>query len=389
VEGCADKTGETSFLCGPLFFFYPLQYTLANHEETAFPLQDPVKIELLFMQTVSPYSHAVLICFFIFFFLVLPGQGMADEVHLKNGDRITGRVLKKENGTVSLETAYAGTLTIQWQDVARITTESPIEVYLHNETLTVTSVIAAGPVAEEGVEDVIQASEIKYINPPPYISGKGILWSGRLNAGYVANEGNSPKERLNFDGQLGARTKNKRYTLSASYLFATEAGVKTEAKSRGTGKIDHFFTTKWYGTAHVLLEKNRFQDINLRTITGAGLGYQFWESKNLNLFVESGLDYVVEDYIVSPDKEYPAFRWALSFDKFLIADRLQSFHNHQLNVSLENSKDLLFSSQTGLRMLLTSNFNTTAEIDYDYDNQPADDTKKSDTTYKLSVGYSW
>lgn len=30
-----------------------------------------------------------------------------------------------------------------------------------------------------------------------------------------------------------------------------------------------------------------------------------------------------------------------------------------------------------------------AEIDYDYDNQPADDTKRGDTTYKLSVGYSW
>lgn len=30
-----------------------------------------------------------------------------------------------------------------------------------------------------------------------------------------------------------------------------------------------------------------------------------------------------------------------------------------------------------------------AEIDYDYDNRPADDTKRGDITYMLIVGCSW
>ncbi len=333
-----------------------------------------------------PPVVALLAALFLSFLLACPA--MADEVFLKNGDRITGQVLKKENGTVSLKTAYAGTLIIKWKDVAKISTDSPVEVYMRNETLTVTSVIVAEPQADEA-QDVIRASDVKYINPPPHISGKGILWRGRLNAGYVATDGNTPSEQLNFDGELVARTKKQRYTVGASYLFATDAGVETESRSRGLAKVDHFFNTKWYGNAQVALEKDRFKDLDLRTIAGAGLGYQFWESKNLNLAVESGFDYVVEDYIVSPDEEYPAYRWALKFDKFLVADRLQAFHNHQLNISLENSEDLLFSSQTGLRMLFFGNMNASAEVDYDYDNQPAEDAMRADTTYKFSVGYFW
>ncbi len=321
--------------------------------------------------------------------LLLSGQGLADELHLKNGDRITGQVLKKENGTVSVKTTYAGTIIIKWQDVAHISTAQPVEVYLKNETLVEVSEIDAGPPAGQGGEVAIRTSDIQYINPPPYITGKGILWSGRLNAGYWGKDGNSPQKHFSFDGQLGARTKKQRYTVAGTYLLVEDDGLKTELRSTGSGKIDHFFNSKWYGTAQVQVEKDRFKDINLRTIAGGGLGYQFWESKNLNLAVESGLDYVMVDYLEAVDEEYPAFRWALNFDKFIIKERLQAFHKHQLHIGLEDTEDLLFSSQTGLRILFMTNLNATVEIDYDWDNQPSDDKKRGDTTYMCTVGYSW
>jgi len=328
--------------------------------------------------------------FFGFFCTLLPGDALADEVHLKNGDHITGELISKENGTVSVRTTYAGIILIKWNEVAHIATDQPVEVYLKNETLAEVSEINAGPAKEDGEKAAaIPASEVQYLNPPPYITGKGILWSGRLDAGYWANDGNYNKKRFNFDGQLGARSKKKRYTLSGGYLFVEDEGVETESKSKGAAKIDHFFNTKWYGTAQIKLKKDRFKDINLRTIVGGGPGHQFWESRNLNLSVESGFDYVMVDYVEDPNQKYPAFRFALDFDKFLIENRLQAFHNHQFNSNLEDVEDLLFSSQSGFRIPVMTNLTTTIEIDYDWDNQPADHKNRGDTTYKFSVGYSW
>lgn len=319
---------------------------------------------------------------------VCPAQVLADEVRLKNGDRITGQVLKKENGRVTVQTSYAGVIAIQWGEVARITTENAVTVLLKDETLVETSEIVDGP-APGPAAGAVQAATIHYINPPPYITGHGLAWSGRLQAAFWAQDGNTRQKRSYFEGQLGARTRSERSTLAASHLLVEDDGRTTEERTTGLAKLDHFFTPKWYGTAQVKGEKDRFKDINLRLITGAGLGYQFWESKNLNLAVESGIDYLTMDAIEAEDEEYPSWRWALNFDTFLMEERLQAFHTHQLNVGLEDADDLLFSSQTGLRLILMANVNATAQVNYDWDNQPAEDTRRGDTTYIFSVGYSW
>lgn len=351
----------------------------ADHFSSKYALNYNVILSRLVFTVVSAFV----------FCLLVPGKGFTDEVRLKNGDRITGRVLNKENGTVAVKTEYAGTIAIKWNEIAHITTEQPVAVYLKDKTLKKVSEIYAGRPEENGGKAAVPEAEILYVNPPPYLTGAGVLWSGRLDAGYWANDGNSPAKRLSLDALVGARTKDERYTLTGGYLFVEDNGVETESKSSGSAKIDHFFNPKWYGTGQLKLKKDRAQGIDLRTIVGGGPGHQFWESRNLNLSVESGIDYVMVDNASGPDEEYPAFRWGLDFDKFIIEKRLQAFHNHQLNISMKNTQAILFSSKTGLRMPFMENVIATIETDYDWDSQPTDDKKRGDTTYKFSLGYSW
>ena len=48
------------------------------------------------------------------------GQGRTDVVTLLNGDRITGEIVELNRGRLELKTDDAGTIEIEWDNIARI-----------------------------------------------------------------------------------------------------------------------------------------------------------------------------------------------------------------------------------------------------------------------------
>src|SRR5579872_3080614 len=54
----------------------------------------------------------------------------ADQVTLKNGDRLSGAIVKADGKELVLKTDYAGDLTLKWSAVDAFTTAEPIHVAL-------------------------------------------------------------------------------------------------------------------------------------------------------------------------------------------------------------------------------------------------------------------
>ncbi|MBW2351539.1 MAG: DUF481 domain-containing protein [Deltaproteobacteria bacterium] len=68
---------------------------------------------------------------------------------------------------------------------------------------------------------------------------------------------------------------------------------------------------------------------------------------------------------------------------------IQFFHFHEGLLGLEDTKDLIIRSRTGLRFPLRKNFLASAQFHYDLDNSPALGREKEDKKYILTLGYSW
>ncbi|MBU0614393.1 hypothetical protein KJ766_03890, partial [Patescibacteria group bacterium] len=71
----------------------------------------------------------------IFFHLLLTAClflscATGDEILLKNGDQISGKIIKKEGEKIYINTSYAGEIAILWKEVTSITTDEPIEILL-------------------------------------------------------------------------------------------------------------------------------------------------------------------------------------------------------------------------------------------------------------------
>ncbi len=68
---------------------------------------------------------------------------LADQVKLKNGDRLTGAIVKSDGKSLTLKTELAGTVTIVWDAVDQVTTAQPIYLGL-NDGQTVVGMVAGG-----------------------------------------------------------------------------------------------------------------------------------------------------------------------------------------------------------------------------------------------------
>ncbi len=129
----------------------------------------------------------------------------ADQVVLKNGDRLTGTIEKSDDKTLLIKTEFAGDVTVQWPAVSRkhITSTQPLHVALANGKTVAGPVttadgnfVVATPatgtvnVARADVtalrSDAEQVDYEKALHP-------GLLqgWKGGANVGFALTAGNS------------------------------------------------------------------------------------------------------------------------------------------------------------------------------------------------------
>ena len=318
----------------------------------------------------------------------------ADVIWLRNGDRLSGEVLSKTGNKMVLRTPYAGKVEINWQEVVRFSTEKPFAFVLRDQNRLIGKAVAlekggvridAGAVLKTAP---LAPEDIASIHPPEYRETATKV-SGRANAGFIGKKGNTETGALHLDGEVVVRTEENRYTAGTVYNWEEDVETETESNLAVYSKYDHFLDRNWYLSTNVFFLRDRFKDLRLRSKFGAGVGYQVWESEDRNLSLEGGMSYVSEDFFASQDDEYPGARWGLNYDQYFFDKLFQFFHRHELNIGLEDTKDLLFSSETGFRFPLRQHLNATLQYNYEWDNTPAQGKKRDDEAYMVNFGYSW
>jgi hypothetical protein len=173
---------------------------------------------------------------FIVSMLLIAEHVLADEIWLKNGDRITGTVKKMEDKVLIFKTPYAGEMSIKWDEITAVTTDSPIEMVLDDDTSFLGSMVPAPEgqiellLVDETVERLtFDLSEVKAINPTP--PERGLKIEARLNIGVKVETGNTDKEEYDVDGRVSLRSEKNRFIFFGEYERDKADGDKTAEKS--------------------------------------------------------------------------------------------------------------------------------------------------------------
>lgn len=322
-------------------------------------------------------------------FVAMPAA--ADEVILKNGDRITGTLEELAGGKLSIKTEYAGTVEIDWAQVDTLSTDAPVYVKIGDNLVRATIIAADDGTASLSSEDLLDSDpiELSRMSEMTYEKKPAVRVSGRINLGASSSSGNTDSENLHANAEVVARSAQNRFTAGGRINEAKTDGARTESNWLAYLKYDHFISAKWYASANMNAENDKFKDINLRTTIGASSGYQFFDDDQTSLSVELGLSYVSTDFITSVDQDYPAARWALDYAQKLFDTDNQFFHRDEVFVALDDSDNLFLRTATGFRLPIVAGMNSTIQYNYDWDDNPAPGRVKEDKTWLVTIGYQW
>lgn len=338
-------------------------------------------------KTLAPLIMLITIAFFI------AGNSSADEIRLKNGDRLTGKVIRMEGGKLILKTIYAGEISIAWQEVAGVETQGPVKVRLKDNTFFEGTA--------EGIEDgkmkldtakletpaSFSLADVKTINPAPV---KTVKITARTNVNIISQRGNTDSDNYYANGEFEARTKKNRYQIGGELNKEESDGITTSKNWLGYGNYSHFLTQKWYIFTNTLFEHDEFKDLKLRSTLGGGVGYQVFETPLLNLSLSAGIAQVDENFETAEDNDYSAGQGSLNYDQYFFNKFVQLFHVSSGYISLENGKDWFLKTRTGLRFPLYKGFTATLQYNFDWDNQPSADAEtEEDTKFIFMLGYEF
>jgi putative salt-induced outer membrane protein YdiY len=324
--------------------------------------------------------------------LIVTGRASADQVVLKNGDKITGKVGEIAGGKMKFISPVLGDISIDMVNVESFSTDAPVNIRMKHNQPTVTDKVTTGTATDyktEGGRDV-PASDAKVFNPP------STKWTGSVLLTGSLVRGNSDTFDLGLDAAAVYRRDvpeiNDRFTLGGQYHFGTtgtgDASTTTTDNWLILGKYDKFLTEKFYLYGMGKLEHDRIAALYYRATPGVGVGYQWYESPGFNFFTEAGPSYIHEEFDNDGTNDEVALRLAYHIDKKL-NDTVGLFHNLEYLPAFEDPGDYLLTTDAGIRAELTKNFFSEFKVEWKHDATPAPDAQKNDTRFVLGVGWSF
>ena len=238
---------------------------------------------------------------------------LADQVVLKNGDRLTGTIVKSDGKDLVMKTEFAGDVTMQWAAVQEVTSTAPLHIALKDGHTVVGPVSTSdgkievatktGGTLEAPKDNIVmirseaeQTAYEKSLNP-----GFRENWAGGINVGFALTRGNSQTKNLAVAFNANRKTLHDKLGLYAGTVYATNdapgAVPSTTANSEQGGiRYDRDITPRLFGFVNADFQADSLQTLDLRSVFGGGLGFHAVKREATTLDFLAGVNYTHEKY---------------------------------------------------------------------------------------------
>ena len=291
---------------------------------------------------------------FVFLFLFIQSYLFADEIYLKNGDRVSGNINSETEESIAIETEAIGSITIN----------------------------------RAFVDNIVRSGEIE---ETPFELEEDKLWQSEIAVGYSKASGNTQNNQFSLRSKANRKTDHDEFTLRGDVHYSSTKKKMDSQKWYGMGRYAFSFggNIKWYNFYKLELDHDRFANIDYRIIPSIGIGYWFFDEPDWKALTEVGLGLEhTESRDDTNDSDEVILIPRAFFEKKLFGNSLVS-QDLTLYPSLGDIGELRLHSESRLRNPINDKLSLSLSLIGDYNSNPPQDTKKNDIQIISALTYSF
>lgn len=231
---------------------------------------------------------------------------LADVVETVNGSIIRGKVVASDDGTVKVETDFAGVVSIKQDQVKAISTDAPINVALKDGTSTKGTLGTSGAALQVATPTGTLSTQTSAVaalwrdgDKSPADKALDALrrkWAYQVAFDLNGKKGNTDRMFIGTDFRATLASPSDSLAFYGRYARGEEEGNVTQDEARGGVDYSNNFTDKMSWYVRTELGFDRTKQLDLRSQTAVGLGYNLIKKSNQSLVGRVGVNYRYEAY---------------------------------------------------------------------------------------------
>jgi putative salt-induced outer membrane protein YdiY len=343
----------------------------------------------------------------LFLLLACTSMAVADVIVTTNGSRLVGQIKSVDDGKLTLETDFAGDLTLAVEKIATIATDKPRHVQMEKQaqvTGTLTAVKnethlvgdagkqphAIQPAAIRAMwklDEDSPAVRTEKAEQAAAIEARRLKWKVDLEAGVIGSEGNN--RRVDANGKVRVEVKNDLF-MAGAYLrgaYSQESGKRTDQVLIGGFDGEYYLTERWFAQGMLEFENSPFDDLKLRTTGTAGLGYFLFKEKDLEWKFTGGLGYEHKKYTDGTPTDSHAIANLGMKGRIALTPWLEYQHTTNYFPGLDSLDNFWIGMENAAVIPISADrsWKIKMGVNNKYLKHPASDAKRLDTRYFVNL----
>lgn len=345
---------------------------------------------------------------FLFYLCLCAGSPLfADQIVMKNGDKVTGSIVKKDAKTLTIKTEFFGVVTLPWESVTSVTADKPLTIVLPGDKAVQGTLATAGEKVEvdaAGSKQTVAPADIQILRNadeqkayerllhPPFSD----LWvvTGAINIAGTA--GNAKTSTFTTPFKAARVTNHDKTTAYFNFVKASalvnNLSAETAKAVRGGWGYSRNLKPRLFWDFFNDYEYDKFQALDLRVVIGSGFGYAAWKGERGRLDLLGGLAWNREKFDPRPARQ-PFTRnaaeayWGDDFT-YKLNSRTSFYQNYRMFNNLTRTGEYRQNFDLGMAVQLTKWLVWNAAFSDRYLSNPVPGRKKNDLLYTTGFGFA-
>lgn len=327
----------------------------------------------------------------------------ADVITMKNGDRVTGSIVKKSGKDITIKTDKFGVVTADWGEVESVKSDKPVNLVLQDgrsvqgtlatvdnrvEVAAADATIKVAPAEITTIRDAAEQQAYERLLHP----GWGELWTGTGTIGFAGTSGNAKTLTFTTGVDASRLTNNDKTSLyfniiKASALINGRSASTAQAVRGGFG-YDHDVSPRLFVGLFNDYEYDRFQDLDLRFVLGGGFGFHAVKTERSRLDLLGGAAFNRSSYSTPETRKSGELYWGNEYSLKLnsATSLVQSFRMFN---DLSHTGDYRVNFDVGASTKLSKWLTWNVSLSDRYLNNPAPGRKTNDLLYTTGLGITF